>query len=66
MKRIVKIIHCLNNKIKKNFFNGKIESKSTECKQLFSLNEKEQSGEEQLKENEYFDNYKITTRWQTV
>lgn len=66
MKRMVKIILCLSAKIKKYFFNGEGETESAGCKQLFSLNDKEQCDDELIRENEYFDNYKITTRWQTV
>lgn len=66
MKRITKIFNCLSIKIKKYFFNKGISQKSADCKQLFSMNENERNNEELLRENEYFDNYKVTTRWQTV
>ncbi len=66
MKRITKIIHCLNGKIKKNIFNRIGDAESMEYGQLFPIDEKEKNGEDLKRENEYFDNYKITTRWQTV
>ena len=66
MKRITKIINCLGRKIKKYFFKSEIEAETAECRHLFSLNEMEINIDEISRENEYFDNYKLTTRWQTV
>jgi hypothetical protein len=66
MKRITKIFNCLNMSIKKYIFNIEIDTQSVDCKQLFFIQENERNSEELLRENEYFDNYKITTRWQTL
>lgn len=66
MKKVKRMLNCLENLIKKNFFNSQKNDISQECKNAFSFdfNAKEDRRENEVEE--YMSNYKSTTRWQTV
>lgn len=66
MKKTKKILNCLEISIKKIFFNHQKNDKNQECKNAFNLdfNSKKDSAENEVEE--YVNNYKSTTRWQTV
>ena len=59
MKQLKIVMNCMENIIKKNFFNLKKTDKNQSCKDVFKLN----TGNEN---EEYLNNYQSTTRWQTV
>lgn len=68
MKTIKKIITCLESYIKKNFFKLSGNDISQDCEKVFGidiLNENE-AGEIPIPVEEYVNNYKSTTRWQTL
>lgn len=66
MKKITFIINCLLNKIKNKFFNSSRTDISHDCEKVFNLVENVSLLEELKCDEEYLDNYKVTTRWQTL
>lgn len=66
MKTIELFLNCVTNKIKKYFFKEAETDISHECEKLFDFEEKTSSPEEMKYAEEYLDNYKVTTRWQTL
>jgi hypothetical protein len=68
MKTIKKMFRCLKSYIKKNFFNLSKTDFPQDCEKVFGmdiLNEKEKV-ELPIPVEEYVNNYKSTTRWQTL
>lgn len=66
MKTIQFIINCLATKIKKNIFNSAKNDISHDCNNLFESDKKALSMDELKCAEEYLENYKVTTRWQTL
>jgi len=68
MKTIKKMFDCLENYIKKNFFNLPKTDISQDCEKMFGmdiLNENKVE-EKSIPVEEYVNDYKSTTRWQTL
>jgi len=66
MKRVKMMIQCLRNLIKKNFFNSQKSDINHDCKNAFSFDLKKGDLNSNEEAEEYLNNYKTTTRWQTV
>lgn len=66
MKRISTMIQCLKSLLKKKFFNSVNDDINHNCKNAFSfeINTSDLNSKEETEE--YLNNYKTTTRWQTV
>ena len=66
MKTLKKIINCLENYIKKNFFNLSKTDISHNCEEALGINIFDDNKPEEIPVEEYVTNYKSTTRWQTL
>lgn len=66
MKKVKKMMNCLQNSIKKKIFNCQKSDISQECKNAFNLNFNAEKDSSENEVEEYLNNYKSTTRWQTV
>jgi hypothetical protein len=68
MKTLKKIINCLENYIKNNFFNLPKTDISQDCEKLFGMDilTENEVEEKPIPVEEYVTNYKSTTRWQTL
>lgn len=66
MKRVKKMIQCLTSLIKKNFFNIEKTDINHNCKNAFSFDLNSGDLNSKKEAEEYLNNYKTTTRWQTV
>lgn len=66
MKTINVILQCLESKIKKYFFIKEKGELSQDCKNLFEGDKNTRSAEDVKCAEEYLENYKLTTRWQTL
>ena len=66
MKRVKMMIQCLRNLLKKNFFNSQKSDINHDCKSVFSFDLKKGDLNSNEEAEEYLNNYKTTTRWQTV
>lgn len=66
MKQIKKMMNCLEILLKKKFFNSQKSDINQECRNAFNLdfNSKKDNSENEVEE--YLNNYKSTTRWQTI
>ncbi len=64
MKQLKKMMHCLETILKKNFFNVKIDDFPHDCELTFGFEKSDANKANEAEE--YMDNYKATTRWQTV
>jgi hypothetical protein len=66
MKRIKTMIQCLKTLLKKKFFNSRKSDINHECESVFNfdLNNGDVNSNEEAED--YLNNYKTTTRWQTV
>jgi hypothetical protein len=65
MKKLVSILNCLKNKIKNYFFINSDADVNHECEKLLSMSKSAHPQDVKLTE-EYLENYKVTTRWQTL
>lgn len=66
MKKIVLFFNCIFAKIKKKFFKGRKNDISQACVLLQNMDEGNNATDEEKKRDEYTQNYKLTTRWQTI
>jgi hypothetical protein len=66
MKKVKKMLNCLEILIKKFFFNYVKNDKNQECKNEFKLNFSSPKDSKENEVEEYLNNYKSTTRWQTI
>lgn len=66
MKKFKFIIACASNRIKNYFFNIQKDDISQDCGNLFGLSDDTANQEELKCAKEYAENYKVTTRWQTL
>ncbi len=66
MKNFSAISICLTFEIKKYFSIGSKPALSHNCKEPFGTEEINISYEDLIQAKEYIENYKITTRWQTL
>lgn len=66
MKKIIFILNCMTNIIKKKFFKSQNTEICQACKEALNLNEEMTSVEELKLTEEYTTEYNVTTRWQTV
>ena len=68
MKTIKKMFNCLENYIKKNFFNLSKTDISQDCEKMFGrdLHNENDTEEIPIPVEEYLTDYKSTTRWQTL
>ncbi len=66
MKTLISFFKCVNFKIKKNFFNWQKNDKYHDCEEVFGLTVNVNSEKENSEVDEYLNNYRTTTRWQTV
>lgn len=66
MKKIETMIQCLKSILKKKFFNGQKSDISHDCENVFNfdLNNGDENSDQEAEE--YLNNYKTTTRWQTI
>lgn len=66
MKKLGSILTCLKRKIKKKFFIKSKTDLNQECEKLFVTGENVNSQEGLKLTEEYIENYRVTTRWQTI
>jgi hypothetical protein len=66
MKKVRKMMNCLRISIKNFFFNAQKNDKNQECKNAFNLDFSSTKESSENEVEEYLNNYKSTTRWQTV
>lgn len=66
MKKVKKLLNCLEISIKNFFFNSAKNDKNQECKNEFKLDFNSPGDSKENEVEEYLNNYKSTTRWQTV
>ncbi len=66
MKWIFAISQCLKSLLKKKIFNDSKTDISHECQKMIKDTKNLVLADEEKREEEYIDNYTITTRWQTV
>ena len=66
MKKVIQMFKCAKQLIKKIFFKYEKSDIYQDCKEVLNFDEKNSSLEEVNSFNEYLENYKITTRWQTL
>jgi hypothetical protein len=66
MKKLGSILTCLKSRIKKKFFNESKADLNQECEKLFVTGENVNSLEGLKLTEEYIENYRVTTRWQTL
>lgn len=66
MKKVVDILICVALEIKKKFFNKEKSDICHDCIEVLNFNDSAVSQEEINSLNEYIENYKSTTRWQTL
>ena len=66
MKKLEAILTCLTNKIKKKIFIKSKTDINQECEKLFVSGENVNSQEGLKLTEEYIENYRVTTRWQTI
>lgn len=66
MKRVKMMIQCLKNLIKKKFFNSPKSDINHDCENVFNFDLKKEELNSNEETEEYLNNYKTTTRWQTV
>lgn len=66
MKRIFAFGQCLKILLKKKIFNSSKTDISHECQRMINDTKNLVLADEEKREEEYIDNYNITTRWQTV
>lgn len=66
MKKLESILTCLTSKIKKYFFIKSKTDINQECEKLFVSGENVNSQEGLKLTEEYIENYRVTTRWQTI
>lgn len=66
MKKVVEVLNCVTCKIKKIFFNSENSDICHGCNEEVNFDESIASQEEINSLNEYIENYKSTTRWQTI
>lgn len=66
MKKLKKMLNCLEILLKKKFSNSQKSDINQECRNAFNLdfNSKKDNSENEVEE--YLNNYKSTTRWQTI
>lgn len=65
MKKAVQWFRCISKEIKKIFFNVK-NDQLEECDRLLTGESMVPEPEEINRQQEYLENYRVTTRWQTV
>ncbi|MFW5774231.1 MAG: hypothetical protein ACOCWD_06070 [Tangfeifania sp.] len=66
MKQVKMMIQCLKNSLKKIFFISQKSDINHDCKKAFSFDLKKGDLNSNEETEEYLNNYKTTTRWQTV
>ena len=66
MKKLGSILTCLKRNIKKKFFIKSKTDLNQECEKLFVTGENVNSQEGLKLTEEYIENYRVTTRWQTI
>lgn len=66
MKRIKKLMNCLGKTLKKFFFNVRKNDIHQGCENVFGLKSNPGEDKNENEVEEYLNNYKSTTRWQTV
>lgn len=66
MKKSESILACLNKIIKKLFFIKSGDAINHECEKLHNMGENINSHDQVKLTEEYVENYKVTTRWQTL
>ena len=68
MKTLIKMFNCLENYIKKNFFNLSKSDISQDCEKVFGMDSPIEKNTEEfpIPVEEYVSDYKSTTRWQTL
>jgi|GEM_PF-2442647 len=66
MKKVKKMLNCLEISIKKFFFNSIKNDKNQEYKNEFKLDFGSPKDSKENEVEEYLNNYKSTTRWQTI
>ena len=66
MKKVVKVLNCVAQLIKKKIFNKEKNDIYHDCKEVLNFDETNSSQDEVKSFNEYVENYKNTTRWQTL
>ncbi len=68
MKTIKKMFNSLESYIKKNFFNVSKTDISQDCEKVFGIDilTENEAKEVPIPVEEYVNNYKSTTRWQTL
>lgn len=68
MKTIKKMFNCLESYIKKNFFNLSKNDISQDCEKVFGMDilTENEAEEIPIPVEEYVNNYKSITRWQTL
>lgn len=66
MKKLQKIMNCLEAYIKKNFFNLPKTDIPQDCEKVLGINFPDENENEAMVAEEYVKNYNSTTRWQTL
>ncbi|MBN2636639.1 MAG: hypothetical protein JXR61_10245 [Prolixibacteraceae bacterium] len=66
MKKVVRFFKCAMQLIKKKFFKEAKADIYQDCKEVLNFDETNSSQDELNSFNEYLENYKVTTRWQTL
>ena len=66
MKKVIRVIGCVWSLIKKIFSKCSKTDISHDCKEALEFIETPELSSENIDTEEYLDNYKVTTRWQTV
>lgn len=66
MKKVVQVFKCVMQEIKKKIFKSKKTDIYQDCKEVLNFDETNSSKDEVNSFNEYLENYKVTTRWQTL
>jgi hypothetical protein len=66
MKKVKTMLECLKALLKKNFFNNQKTDINHNCKNVFNFDLGKSDFNAKNETEEYLNNYKSTTRWQTV
>ena len=66
MKTTMLFCKCLFDKIKKKFFKYQKHDNSHACEEWEKFNNELKSEDDQKAIDEYLNNYRLTTRWQTL